>query len=407
MSQFRGWIGAGVLAACAAGCGPQDLDLGVSHAPRDSSSGQLAQNACTGEVGSWKVVGTWQDVTHDLIYAQGKVFAVDNVGKRVAVIDTETDTVTNQVTPGKRPWHLATDGKRVAVLNSWAESPPDELVTVFDAKSLRKVGSVPVPFVDGEYANYPSDLGFFNDTLYVTNFTFKNPKLHQVSTSNWRVRNNWVGGSGPDAVAGAGSYLFVANFRNMGAPDDAIRVTNPQTGDLIWTLETNSNIKDMVTGPDDRVYVAVDGNGPGQGKLLMVDPTLLEAKELPVGDFPYQVAVQGDNVYVVAKDSRSITVFNTVTAEECTIDLNQLSPIPNNPMGLAVAPCGKIYVEADNMVAVRVSNEAIQARISMLTEHLAKLAATPSTPSWRTPWCSGCRRRRTRCSACRPGRASS
>ena len=308
---------------------------------------------CPVDPGTYRVVGTWTDVSHDLAYVAGRVFAADSASNRVVAFDVETDAPVGEVAAGPGPYHLAVGAGLVFALDTFAETAPDDLVTVIDPLGLTRVAGVPIPTVGGEEANFPGDIGFYEDVVYVSNFTFSTPSVFPIDLSTFVCRPGWPAGSGPGGIAGSNGSLFVINGRSiLDDSDDAVLVYTPG-GVLLQTIETGGALRDIMTGGDGRVFVTRSRTEPGASRLLAIEPASYAVEELLVGELPNGLAVWEDLVFTANKGGPSVTVVDTA-ADDATreIDLRTVDPPLVNLRGIAAAPCGKLYLEADGMIAV-------------------------------------------------------
>jgi hypothetical protein len=308
---------------------------------------------CPDPPGVYGAVGTWSDVSHDLVYAAGRVFVADNAADRVVVFDVVTNEQVGEVSAGPWPYHLAAGDDLVYTLNMYAGTAPDEIVTVIDPWSMSRIAGVPIPVVGGEEANYPGDIGFYDGVAYVSNFTFSTPSVFPIDPATWRCRTGWPAGSGPGGIAGSDGSLFVVNGRAIfDDTDDAVLVYTPG-GSLLTTLETGGAIKDIITGGDGRVFVSRSSTTAGESRLLAIDPTTYAITEIVVGDQPNGLAVWENLIFTANKGGPSVSVVDTAAGDTVReIDLRTVDPPLVNLRGIVAAPCGKLYLEADGLIAV-------------------------------------------------------
>jgi hypothetical protein len=174
------------------------------------------------------------------------------------------------------------------------------------------VTSVPLPANSGA-----TGAAFFDDsTIYVGN-PGRN-SVTRINVANEIATAEIDVGVFPQAIIASRFWVFVlngeldANFQPARA--GTITVVDPKSDAVRATIELSGyNPSAAAFGPDDRLYVINSGRfGQADGSLSVVDPVaLVEVEHEPgFGEFPGDVAVDGDGLVYVSSFAYGIAVWN-------------------------------------------------------------------------------------------------
>ena len=271
-----------------------------------------------------------KDYTHgyigDMILSEdGKtLFAVDQIGFRLLIIDTETNEIRHHVPTGRYPFGLtlSPDGKRVFVANvGMFEYSP--IKSLDPARMKETAADFPTsafnsPEMREGYKKGELEVGGLGDpnapeafSVWVVNLDGEPEVTHKIKTGflvGEKVEGiPAVGGSSPNSMVASYDYVFVSNGNN-----DCISVIS---------LEQDTVIKNIFLKPDPRVSrlrgvipfgLAIS---PDQSRLYIAEAGInavgvidIEKMEtighIPVGWFPSKVAVSPDGQKLVVTNAK-------------------------------------------------------------------------------------------------------
>ena len=355
-------LGLGLIAVIAFGCGSSRAGAGAdaSGSGGDATATDTADSGPYTAPTNWRMLLSYSDSQHGIIYSAGKVYAVHAGGSNlVEVIDADTYATGTQITVGPTPTVLATDGRYVFSANILAVNPGDAYMSVIDTHTDTVVHSGTVSTQDeglgdnNPTTNFPIDIGVARHAGAgrVPHQRDKPDMLAGYDIGTWTEHAMWNAGSGPGELSSAGGIVALNNDKAIGNPnDDAVELYQPN-GTFITELAT-SGILHWSVAVGSKVFVARElQSGPGQ--LLVIDPVAETFHALTTEEGPYGVASANGLVYTVCTRGLTVDVFDATTEAQVTsIDLATVAPLVVNPRGIAVSPRGDIYLESDNMISV-------------------------------------------------------
>lgn len=292
-----------------------DIATGVGKGTIDCSSKNKKADYSHGYIG---------DMT---MSSDGKfLYAVDQIGFRLIVIDLQKKEVISNIQVGRYPFGVALskDEKTVYVAN----------VGMYQYGYIKrkkkdewKKGTVDFP--PYAYGSKESESGILNDTLQVPalgalnsdeSFSVwavdvKTPTLPVIIS---KIKTGFmigqmvegipaVGGSSPNSIVAAGSYIFISNGTN-----DNITVLDGRNQKIVTNIKLNtepglSHLRGIIpfglaVSPDEkRVYVAESGiNAVG-----VIDVATLKAiGHIPTGWFPAKLKVTPDGKSLVVSNAK-------------------------------------------------------------------------------------------------------
>jgi YVTN family beta-propeller protein len=286
---------------------------------------------------------------------------------------------------------IAPDGRTLYVTNFGNANRHN--ITMFDATTLARLGSIHVPGIVVE--SVPSPDG---RTLYVSNFT--RGTVQFVDLPSRRVTREVRAGGYPKVLALSrdGTRLFVANWGTHDVTEiDTVRAS------VTRTLRAGRNPRGMVVTSTGRLYVA-NFNGHtidvyeganmethrrlapvcriprhlalspdearlyvscfSHSKLLVIDTqTERPIREVPVGEWPKSIDVTSDGRFVATANygGSSVSVVDTMDWSVATLDI----PAMDHGSGIVAARSGlRFFVTG------------------WYDGHLFAVAAQGSSPSW-------------------------
>ncbi|MBC7890695.1 MAG: hypothetical protein H7Y12_00655, partial [Sphingobacteriaceae bacterium] len=251
------------------------------------------------------------------------LYAVDQIGFRLLIVDTKTRQVVANVPTGRYPFGvtLSPDEKTVYVAN----------VGVFQysfAKGIdrKRVKETAMKFPPFAYGSQQMREGFKTDSLDIPGLGDPNvPESFSVWAIDAATRQVTakvktgilvgemvegipaVGGSSPNSVVAGERYVFVSNGNN-----DNISVLDPREGKIVKTIPLQLDPRlgryrgaipfGLALSPDGkRLYVAESG----LNAVAVVDvPTLSVLGHLPVGWFPSKLKVSSDGKKLVVANAK-------------------------------------------------------------------------------------------------------
>ncbi len=254
------------------------------------------------------------------------LYAVDQIGFRMLVVDTQTQRVTANVPVGRYPFGitLSPDEKEAYVANVGMYQY--KVLNSLDTANLEKTS---LPYPTSAFGSKESIEGYRSDSADVPGLGAPNvPESFSVWTVDLqnrpkprvtaRVKTGFlvgemvegipaVGGSSPNSVVATGNYVFVSNGNN-----DCISVIDVRRDSVVKNIflqldERLGNLRGIIPfglalSPDGkRLYVAESGiNAVG-----VIDvPTLKVLGHIPVGWFPGKLAVSRDGKKLIVANAK-------------------------------------------------------------------------------------------------------
>lgn len=252
-----------------------------------------------------------------------KIYVVDQIGFRIAIIDTKKQAVIENVKTGRYPFGitLSPDEKSLYVANvgmfeyslvknldpknkeTYLKKPPFG----FNTKEMREG----IRVEDKDVAGLGDPNAPESFSVWAYDLTGK-PKVKSKIKTGVLVGEMIegipaVGGSSPNSLVATDKYVFVSNGNN-----DNISVIDPKEGKIINTIQLKlderlSRYKGVIPfglaiSPDQkRLYVAESGiNAVG-----VIDiPNMKTIGHLPVGWFPSKLKVSKDNQKLVVANAK-------------------------------------------------------------------------------------------------------
>ncbi|MFK7921447.1 MAG: alkaline phosphatase family protein [Bacteroidia bacterium] len=270
-----------------------------------------------------------QDFTHayigDMVLSQdGKtLYAVDQIGFRIVVIDPASGELLAHLPSGRYPFgiELSPQGDKLYVANAgmyayqWLADfdPQNAAETALDYPAFAYGSEEARDGIHNDSVNIPG-LGEQNTPEAFSVWTYALPEgrlLSQVKTGvlvGEKVEDfPAVGGASPNSLVATDQYVFVSNGNN-----DNISVISTETDTVVATIDLRLDERlaayrgmipfGMAVSPDQkRLYVAEAGiNAVG-----VIDiPTLQLIGHIPVGWFPAKLAVSKDNQQLIVSNAK-------------------------------------------------------------------------------------------------------
>ncbi len=251
------------------------------------------------------------------------LYAVDQIGFRLLVVDTKSQQVIANVPTGRYPFGvtLSPDEKTVYVANVGMFQY--SFVKGIDRKRIKETAMKFPPFA---YGSKEARDGYKTDSLEIPGLGDPNaPESFSVWAIDGATRQVTakvktgilvgelvegipaVGGSSPNSVVASDRYVFVSNGNN-----DNVSVIDPQAGKIVQPIELKLDERlgryrgaipfGLALSPDQkRLYVAESGINA----VAVVDvPTLTVLGHLPVGWFPSKLKVSPDGKKLVVANAK-------------------------------------------------------------------------------------------------------
>jgi YVTN family beta-propeller protein len=251
------------------------------------------------------------------------LYAVDQIGFRLLVVDTKTRQVVANVPTGRYPFGVALspDEKTVYVANVGMFQYA--FVKGIDRKRLKETAMKFPPFA---YGSKEARDGYQTDSLEIPGLGDPNvPESFSVWAIDAATRRVTakvktgilvgervegipaVGGSSPNSVVASDRYVFVSNGNN-----DNVSVIDPGAGKVVKTIDLQLDPRlgryrgaipfGLALSPDQkRLYVAESG----LNAVAVVDvPSLTVLGHLPVGWFPSKLKVSPDGRKLVVANAK-------------------------------------------------------------------------------------------------------
>jgi len=282
--------------------------------------------------------------------AQNIAFVVNRSGDTVAVVDTGTKMILEEIEVGERPKSLAitpdgqfvyvTVGKdKVIAVISVADR---EVVDTIDASGPQGIAITP----DGQFAYVSARFAG------VEVFRLSDNTLFETITSDFFDTSQEL------AITPSGSHVYVANIAFTGDPNSA-----PENVTVIQTTDNT-----VVAAVD--VSALVNSFGPW-GVTALPDGKKVYSNDGDDGEFVYEI-----------DSDPSSGSFNQVT------DVIQIGTQSNGPRGMdsGVTPLGvRVYAalsESDEVVVIDPTNNMIVARVNTGSEPLRVRLNPAGTELW-------------------------
>ncbi len=251
------------------------------------------------------------------------LYAVDQIGFRLLVVDTKRREVIANVPTGRYPFGvtLSPDEKTVYVANVGMFQY--SFVKGIDRKRLKETA---MKFPPSAYGSKEARDGYKTDSLEIPGLGDPNaPESFSVWAIDAATRQVTakvktgilvgemvegipaVGGSSPNSVVASDHYVFVSNGNN-----DNVSVLDPQAGKIVKTIDLKLDERlgryrgaipfGLALSPDQkRLYVAESGINA----VAVVDvPSLTVLGHLPVGWFPSKLKVSPDGKKLVVANAK-------------------------------------------------------------------------------------------------------
>lgn len=175
-----------------------------------------------------------------------KLYVAENLGNKLAIVDTQTQSLTTEIPIGRQPWGVAVHPMLPQV---YVTNRVDRTLSIVDTETMN-VTTVPTGNGPNAVAVSPDGAKIFvananSDDLTV--FDVNHPEsVHQLSLSPFEGARP---GSSPNALAFSpdGSRLYVAN-----AWDNAAVVMAPNTETILGSIPTGWYPSAMAVSPDNR-----------------------------------------------------------------------------------------------------------------------------------------------------------
>lgn len=255
-----------------------------------------------------------------------KLYAVDQIGFRMLIIDTETGKLEHNVPVGRYPFGicLSPDERRIYVANVGMFE-----YSIIDGITAENVGEKALKFPAFAYGSEEMITGIENDSLSVPALGKMNaPEAFSVFTISLENPDNpkviartktghlvgakvegipAVGGASPNSLAATDKYVFVSNGTN-----DNISVISIEKDTVVNTiyLKPDDRIKQfrgvipfgLTLSPDNkRLYVAESGINA----VAVINVETLEVMgHIPTGWFPSKVKVSNDGKKLIVANSK-------------------------------------------------------------------------------------------------------
>jgi DNA-binding beta-propeller fold protein YncE len=254
------------------------------------------------------------------------IYAVDQIGFRMIIADTQTKTITQSVAVGRYPFGicLSPDEKKAYVAN----------VGMFEYSYIKdsekeEAKITPISYPATAYGSKEMVEGIQNDTIKINGLGALNAiEAFSVFAINLEDKNNAkvvakiktghlvgamiegipaVGGSSPNSIVATNDYVFVSNGTN-----DNISVISIKKDTIINTipLKPDYRVKQfrgvipfgLAISPDQkRLYVAESGIN-AIGVINIKDQTVVG--HLPAGWFPSKIEVTKDGKHLIIANAK-------------------------------------------------------------------------------------------------------
>ena len=255
-----------------------------------------------------------------------RLYALDQIGFRLIVIDTRTNKILNNVPTGRYPFGitLSPDGKYAYVANVGMYAY--KRISSFDPAHPDKTSLAYPPFA---YLSKESVYGIHNDSIDIPGLGEPNTTEsfsvwaidignHGVPKVTAKIKTGIlvgqvmngipaVGGSSPNSVAATNKYIFVSNGN-----DDCISVIDVKKDSVIKNIFLNPDkrLKELrgvipfglaIDKSDKRLYVAE----AGIDAIGVIDiPKLSVIGHIPVGWFPSKIVVTNDDKKLIVTNGK-------------------------------------------------------------------------------------------------------
>jgi YVTN family beta-propeller protein len=278
---------------------------------------------------------------------------ITNIGNNsVSVIDTETDTIKDEVNVGSYPIGVAVtpDGSKVYVANSdLINVSPIDTVSIIDTATNTVIATVPVE-------SHPYGVAVSPDgkKVYVTYRDQYITNVSVIDTSTNKVTATIPVGfiAALLAVTPDGKKVYVAND-DGNDNENIVSIIDTATYKVTRIKVGNSPFGVAVSSDGKKVYVT----NSRDDTVSIIDTTTNTAiNTVKVGDAPCHIAINpaGTKVYVINHGSDDISIIDTAT-NTVTDTLN----VGMNPSGVSFTPDGKkVYVANTESDTVSVINAA-------------------------------------------------
>jgi YVTN family beta-propeller protein len=228
-----------------------------------------------------------------------------DIGRKVSVLDSSTNTVADTVPVGARPRAIAYNpaNNEVYVANTLSND-----VSVIGTLNNNVISTIAVGNLPG---NSSSGIAydFGNGRVYVTNFG--SDTLSAIDTSTNKLVNDIKGFSGPAGVAydSSNGNLYVTNKEA-----NTVSVVDTLRNNVIATIPVGNAPSALVYDPaNDRIYVTNSGLVKARGTVSVIEgSTNKVVATIPVGAGPDGIAYDPDNarIFVTNSFSNSISVID-------------------------------------------------------------------------------------------------
>ena len=290
-----------------------DLKTGDSKGSIDCSSKSDSTDFLHGYIG---------DLVMDR--AGGRLYAVDQIGFRLVVIDIASKKLISNTRTGRYPFGITMSPDEQTVFVANVGMYEYKLIQNLDSSSTA-IKSKALPFPAYDYLSRESAVGVKKDSVTIPGlggplspesfsvwaFDIKDPAKPCVTAkikTGFQVGEKIegipaVGGSSPNSIVATPNYVFVSNGNN-----DCISVIDPASGKLLNNIKLNpeprlGNLRGIIPfglalSPDkETLYVAESGINA----VAMIDAVNLKVVgHFPTGWFPSKLAVSpsGDKIYI-------------------------------------------------------------------------------------------------------------
>ncbi|MCB0631734.1 MAG: hypothetical protein KDD15_18440, partial [Lewinella sp.] len=252
------------------------------------------------------------------------LYALDQIGFRLLIIDTHNNTITHRIPTGRYPFGicLSPDGQSAYVAN----------VGVFEYQELKftdttRTGTAQLDYPPSGYNSEAMREGYQTDSLTIPGLGDPNaPEAFSVwkidlsdrPQVSRKVKTGFlvgepvegipaVGGASPNSIVATDKYAFVSNGNN-----DCISAVDFTTGEVVKNifLKPDPRVSQLrgaipfglALAPDQqRLYVAASGINA----VAVIDvPTLEVIGYIPVGWFPSKLAVTPDGRQLIVANAK-------------------------------------------------------------------------------------------------------
>jgi DNA-binding beta-propeller fold protein YncE len=258
--------------------------------------------------------------------AGDKLYAVDQIGFRMVVVDLHTGKVLHSVRTGRYPFGIALSPNEKTVYVANVGMYEYKLLENIDPKNPRATSMTFPPF---SYLSPESEKGIHNNSIQlpglgnplsdeafsVWSYDVSQPKIPVVTS---RVKTGFqigeliedipaVGGASPNSIVATDNYVFVSNGTN-----DCISVLNAQTHKLIRNIKLSpdrrlGNLRGVIpfglSLSPDRKTLYVAESGINAVAIISVDNFEVKG-HFPVGWFPSKLAVSPDGTIIYVANAK-------------------------------------------------------------------------------------------------------